>query len=101
MTKISRGRLAAAASIATAGGLVVALAAAPPAWSARSAAVHRHQSQACHAAQLAGSGGFLGKFKQVCTIASTVPGAGDVNPYGVAVVPATTGSLVAGDILVS
>ena len=34
-------------------------------------------------------------------IASTVPANGDVNPYGVAVVPASAGSLVAGDILVS
>jgi hypothetical protein len=34
-------------------------------------------------------------------VASTVPGNGDLNPYGVAVVPRTTGALVAGDILVS
>jgi hypothetical protein len=34
-------------------------------------------------------------------IASTVPGNGDVNPYGVAVVPATTGALRQGDVLVS
>ncbi len=37
----------------------------------------------------------------VSVVASTVPGNGDVNPYGVAVVQTTTGSLVAGDILVS
>jgi hypothetical protein len=37
----------------------------------------------------------------ITMIASTVPSNGDVNPYGVAVVPATTGSLVKGDILVS
>lgn len=35
------------------------------------------------------------------TIASTVPANGDVNPYGIARVPRTTGSLVKGDILVS
>lgn len=35
------------------------------------------------------------------TVASTVPANGDVNPYGVAVVPATMGSLVQGNILVS
>ena len=34
-------------------------------------------------------------------IAPTVPRNGDVNPYGVAVVPVTTGSLHQGDILVS
>ena len=35
------------------------------------------------------------------TIASTVPANGDVNPYGVAVVPVTTGALVQHSILVS
>jgi hypothetical protein len=40
----------------------------------------------------------LGPAKQV---ASTVPSNGDVNPYGVAVVPTTTGKLVKGDVLVS
>jgi hypothetical protein len=35
------------------------------------------------------------------TIGSTVPGNGDVNPYGVVVVPASTGNLVAGNVLVS
>jgi DNA-binding beta-propeller fold protein YncE len=39
--------------------------------------------------------------RTITTIASTIPSNGDVNPYGVAVVPATTGSLVKGDILVS
>jgi hypothetical protein len=37
----------------------------------------------------------------ITTVASTVPSNGDVNPYGMAVVPATTGSLVKGDILIS
>jgi hypothetical protein len=35
------------------------------------------------------------------TVASTVPANGDVNPYGVVVVPNSTGSLVAGNVLVS
>ncbi len=34
-------------------------------------------------------------------VASTVPANGDVNPYGVAIVPHTTGALVRGNILVS
>jgi hypothetical protein len=38
---------------------------------------------------------------QVVTVASTVPSNGDVNPYGVAVVPASSGNLVQGHILVS
>jgi hypothetical protein len=44
---------------------------------------------------------FVSPFNNVLTIASTVPKNGDVNPYGVAVVPASTGQLVAGDVLVS
>lgn len=44
---------------------------------------------------------FLAPLKDIQKIASTVPSNGDVNPYGVAVVPQTTGALVAGDILVS
>ena len=34
-------------------------------------------------------------------VASTVPGNGDVNPYGTVVVPASMGDLVQGDVLVS
>ena len=39
--------------------------------------------------------------RKIVTVASTVPGNGDVNPYGVAIVPASTGKLVQGHILVS
>jgi hypothetical protein len=44
---------------------------------------------------------FLGSLSHVRTVASTVPHNGDINPYGVAVAPRTTGRLVRGDILVS
>jgi hypothetical protein len=44
---------------------------------------------------------FLSTLHNVSTIASTVPGNGDVNPYGVAIVPNTTGILVANSVLVS
>ena len=47
------------------------------------------------------SGPFVGPFNHVGTIASTVPKNGDVNPYGVAVVPASTGALQQGSVLVS
>lgn len=47
------------------------------------------------------SGSFIGPLKTVKTVASTVPGNGDVNPYGVARVPVTAGKLVQGDILIS
>jgi len=53
-------------------------------------------------AALAGtSPSFIGPFTHNDTITSTVPANGDVNPYGVAVVPTSTGSLVKGDVLVS
>ena len=52
--------------------------------------------------------GLIGGLSAVSRVASTVPalgkgnpGNGDVNPYGVAVVPTSAGKLVAGDILVS
>jgi hypothetical protein len=37
----------------------------------------------------------------ITTIASTVPGNGDVNPYGIVVVPHTVGKLVEGNLLIS
>jgi hypothetical protein len=43
----------------------------------------------------------LPPLKTITTIASTVPGNGDVNPYGMAQVKRTTGNLRAGHILVS
>jgi len=44
---------------------------------------------------------FLSTLHHVNTLVSTVPGNGDVNPYGVAVVPVTMGALVANSVLVS
>jgi sugar lactone lactonase YvrE len=44
---------------------------------------------------------FLASLRSVSTVGSTVPANGDVNPYGVAVVPSSVGSLKAGDFLVS
>lgn len=44
---------------------------------------------------------FIQNFNNPATVASTVPGNGDVNPYGVAVVPVTAGSLVKGNVLIS
>jgi len=49
----------------------------------------------------ASGGSFIGKFHTLSTIVSTVPKNGDVNPYGVAVVPSSIGKLTAGNILVS
>lgn len=44
---------------------------------------------------------FLGRLDDVASLASTVPDNGDLNPYGVARVPVSTGNLVAGHILIS
>ncbi len=44
---------------------------------------------------------FIGPLHHTKVIASTIPANGDVNPYGVAVVPRSTGHLYRGDVLVS
>jgi hypothetical protein len=44
---------------------------------------------------------FLGSLGTVSSLGSTVPGNGDVNPYGIVIVPKSVGSLHAGDLLVS
>jgi sugar lactone lactonase YvrE len=48
-----------------------------------------------------GQGAYLARFNSINLVASTVPANGDVNPYGIAVVPASVGNLKAGSILVS
>ena len=44
---------------------------------------------------------YLLRFHAISQISTTVPANGDVNPYGIAVVPHTVGGLVQGDTLVS
>jgi hypothetical protein len=44
---------------------------------------------------------FIGPLHHTKVVASTVPSNGDVNPYGVAVVPRSTGDLYRNDVLVS
>ena len=44
---------------------------------------------------------FVGPLHHTSVIASTVPANGDLNPYGVAVIPRSTGDLFRGNILVS
>ncbi|MFG2036573.1 hypothetical protein [Dactylosporangium sp. NPDC048998] len=44
---------------------------------------------------------FINQFKKVDVVASTVPANGDVNPYGVAVIPRSKDKLHKGDVLVS
>ena len=44
---------------------------------------------------------FIGGFNSVTSLGTTVPANGDINPYGLALVPRTAGKLVAGNFLVS
>jgi hypothetical protein len=44
---------------------------------------------------------FIAPLTTTSTLVSTVPANGDVNPYGLVVVPSSAGRLVAGDLLVS
>jgi hypothetical protein len=44
---------------------------------------------------------FIAPLSTVSTLGSTVPGNGDVNPYGLALVPSSVGQLHAGDLLIS
>jgi hypothetical protein len=56
---------------------------------------------ACCAGLQADSSSFIGPLKNIKSKTSTVPFNGDVNPYGVAIAPASVGELKAGDVLVS
>ena len=53
------------------------------------------------ASENSGGGSYIGQFHQLSTLASTVPSNGDVNPYGVFVVPQTVGHLTRGNVLIS
>jgi hypothetical protein len=44
---------------------------------------------------------FIGSFRTVTSVGSTVPANGDQNPYGIVTVPRSAGSLVRGDLLIS
>lgn len=102
MRTIRRTRIATLAATLSAGALLAAsTGVATPAGASSAPAPQGTPASACDPAQLNGSGGFLGSFTTVCQIASTVPAKGDLNPYGIAVIPKTVGDLVAGDVLVS
>jgi hypothetical protein len=52
-------------------------------------------------AAVSASSSYLNQFHTLKVVASTVPGNGDINPYGIFVVPQSMGELVKGDVLVS
>ncbi|MGP8000541.1 MAG: hypothetical protein ACLPKI_24940 [Streptosporangiaceae bacterium] len=52
-------------------------------------------------ARSSGSSSFIGHFHHLKTIASTVPGNGDVNPYGTVVIRQSAGNLQRGNVLIS
>ncbi|MDX6416548.1 MAG: hypothetical protein QOG28_1168 [Trebonia sp.] len=80
---------------------VITIAAAAAALLAASGVLATSASAAPNAAAKFHSGTFIGPLHNTKVIASTVPANGDVNPYGVAVVPRSTGDLSRGDVLVS
>jgi len=56
-------------------------------------------AQVAYAGSLASP--YLTRFHTIGVVASTVPANGDINPYGVAVIPRSAGALTAGNVLVS
>ena len=88
MSFIHRVALASAASVATIAAAALAVAPAAGAQASSTASPHGHQS-------------FISRFHKISTIASTVPGNGDVNPYGMAVVGRSQGNLNRGSVLIS
>ena len=69
-----------------------------------SAAVAATAISSCIIASAASAQGhqpFLNRFNTVTSLTTTVPGNGDVNPYGIVFAPRSIGRLTRGDILVS
>ncbi|GGA60655.1 hypothetical protein GCM10011507_10240 [Edaphobacter acidisoli] len=56
---------------------------------------------AATAALPARAASFIGGFSTITILSSTIPTNGDVNPYGVALIPQSKGNLVAGNFLIS
>ncbi len=52
-------------------------------------------------ARASGGGSYIGQFHHIGTLASTIPTNGDLNPYGLFVVPQTAGDLTQGNVLIS
>ena len=78
----------------------VALALAGCGGSSNSSSTATSASASAHATTTT-SGSALSALTAVSTLASTVPANGDVNPYGIVLVPSSVGKLVAGELLVS
>src|SRR6185437_3596034 len=70
-------------------------------WRAGIAMVATVMALAITGAPAYASGSFIGRFHTIATIRSTVPVNGDVNPYGMAIVPRSVGRLYRNDVLVS
>jgi hypothetical protein len=81
--KATRRYAAALAAIVTTGGVLAGL------------------GLAAGSANAQGFGAFVGPLHHTSTIASTVPGNGDVNPYGMAVISRTAGDEFRGNVLIS
>jgi hypothetical protein len=73
----------------------------PVVMSATAAALMSAAGWAVSSSAGAAAPSFLSSLAPPQRVASTVPAIGDLNPYGVVVVPSTAGKLVKGDVLVS
>ncbi len=94
-TRRLSGQAYRAVAVTASAGLAAALIGIPGAWAAPSA--NTGSSPAAHASSMAGN--INGLVDTV--VASTVASNGDTNPYDLAVVPFSSGMLVAGDVLVA
>jgi hypothetical protein len=82
-------------------GVALAVAGCGSSTSTTSSSAKANAPAASVAAATSANSAFLAPLKTASTVASTVPGNGDVNPYGIALVPASTGKLTAGALLIS
>jgi hypothetical protein len=101
MAGYRRTLAAAAAGLAAAGAIATAVVMTAHPGSQVAQAAANAQTSPVLGRPSAGPEAFLARLHTVHTIASTVPGNGDVNPYGIAVIQHSAGRLHAGDILVS
>ncbi|MGH3299611.1 MAG: hypothetical protein ACRDP7_48285 [Trebonia sp.] len=80
---------------------VITIAATAAALLAASGVLATSASAAPNAQANFNSHAFIGPLHHTKVVASTIPANGDVNPYGVAIVPRSTGNLYRNDVLVS
>jgi hypothetical protein len=87
--------------LALAGGALVLAGCGSSSSSGSSSSTNSVASTSTPAESTPSPGPFLAKLASVSKVASTVPANGDVNPYGIVLVPSSVGKLKAGQMLIS